>query len=188
MGAKEPSKAPTLPKEWNTEYEQAAADARSTAARYWQLIYIFLSAGVVALGLVTQQLLTVERHTWTTFGAVLPIGLVGASLGWLFNEMSRRQTWVQRITYARLREIEWAHDMRKHTYIDLLDNWQRREERQDWSGMRPAEQRWIADLERTWSRHRPGHMAAELVTLLTWGLSLGWLGLVIYELAVVVSS
>jgi len=178
------------PDDLRTEFVQCAEDARAVVARWWQVVYIFLSAIILGLALVASQLVNLapEDHDWSTLGLVAIVSVVGTALACALIGVNRRHTWILLVTYERMRQLERILGMRKHMYVDILDHWTDRRKSGYWVELPQDDQQSLSDIEQRYRRLRsplPGAQIVVLVTLLT---ILGWLALVLWELTVVLEQ
>ncbi len=171
------------PDDLRTEFTQCAEDSRTVVHAVWQVVYIFLSATVVALALVTAQLIErpLENHEWSTFLLLLPVAFAGGALGLAAILINWRQGWLQEVTYARIREIEQDLGMWKNRYMQLLDDWPGRCESADWDAL-PREKRESLNRLHGDRPNLRGRIVIRLVALMT---VVGWLALVLAELSIV---
>ena len=172
------------------EFQQCAEDARAVVARWWQVVYIFLSAIILGLALVASQLVNLapEEHDWSTLGLIALVGVVGMALACALIGVNRRHTWVLLVTYERMRQIEGILGMRKHMYIDILDHWTDRRESGYWVELPQDDQQFLSDIEQRHRRLRPPLPGAQIVALVASLTILGWLGLVLWEVGVVLEQ
>ena len=169
------------PSALRTEFAQCAEDARAVMHVTWQAVYIFLSAIILGLAVVTAQLINrgSADHDWLTFGLVLVLGVVGGAMALGLILIQRRQQWLLAITYERMRQIEWQLGMRKNISIHVLDNWGDEEQH---SRLSPDDQQILIDLLR--QHPRPRLYGGTVIRSVAGFTIFGWLGLVLAEFAV----
>jgi hypothetical protein len=129
---------------YQIEYAQCAEDARAAGERSWQVIYIFVGAIGVALTIVAGQLAgrPWREHDGLTLLLTAVAAIVGSALTWAMKRIVERRAWVQRVTYARMRSIEWLLGMRKNIYVHTLDDWARAGRSADWEAL-SGDERWF---------------------------------------------